>query len=145
VPTLRAKVCSVVLDVAGRNRLKVPARYRAIVLGPSGHWESRIVLLDQPAPTISLRIGDPMLPPPCSRTWTSNCAFRKDLAQAAVLFTRVADRNDYVYGAWTRAENRDLRGAEKCPKVSNMISNGVIWQDVRSVKTLDLQWFYDVS
>jgi hypothetical protein len=33
----------------------------------------------------------------------------------------------------------------KCPKVSNMISRELIWQEVRSEKTLDLQGFYGVT
>jgi hypothetical protein len=35
--------------------------------------------------------------------------------------------------------------AAKCPKVSNMISRELIWREVRSEKTLDLQGFYGVT
>jgi hypothetical protein len=46
---------------------------------------------------------------------------------------------------------RSLRANEwiwnrgKCPKVSNTISRELIWQEVRSGKTLDLQGFYGMA
>jgi hypothetical protein len=45
----------------------------------------------------------------------------------------------------TPSDNSYASLFKTCPKVSNMISRELIWQEVRSEKTLDSQGFYAVS
>jgi hypothetical protein len=66
--------------------------------------------------------------------------------RASILRSLRGDEGDSMTGRIALgALGMPIRDHKKCPKVSNMILRELIWQEIRSEKSLELQGFHGVS